>query len=136
MTKETVANSGSGFALAFILLVLQIAGIVALEGLPNDYKPWAVVWTVAVGVCWLGFYLVQPNQARVLQLFGRYVGTDRVNGLRWANPLFTKKAVSLRVRNFESGRLKVNDANGNPDRNCCGNSLASSGCCRSCVRSG
>ena len=57
---------------------------------------------------------MQPNQGRVLQLFGRYVGTDRINGLRWANPLYSKRAVSLRVRNFESGRLKVNDANGNP----------------------
>jgi regulator of protease activity HflC (stomatin/prohibitin superfamily) len=50
----------------------------------------------------------------VLQLFGRYVGTDRTNGLRWANPFYSKQAVSLRVRNFESGRLKVNDSNGNP----------------------
>jgi len=58
--------------------------------------------------------MVQPNQGKVLQLFGQYAGTDRHNGLRWANPLYSKKSVSLRVRNFESGRLKVNDANGNP----------------------
>jgi regulator of protease activity HflC (stomatin/prohibitin superfamily) len=64
--------------------------------------------------CWFGFYMVQPNQGKVLQFFGRYSGTDRNAGLRWANPFYTKKSVSLRVRNFESGRLKVNDANGNP----------------------
>ena len=58
--------------------------------------------------------MVQPNQGKVLQLFGQYAGTDRNTGLRWANPLYSKKSVSLRVRNFESGRLKVNDANGNP----------------------
>src|SRR5688572_12619927 len=114
MTKETVANSKSGFAVVLVLLMLQLAGIAALFNLPESSKPWAFLWTILVAIGWLGFYLVQPNQARVLQLFGRYVGTDRVNGLRWANPLFTKKAVSLRVRNFESGRLKVNDANGNP----------------------
>jgi regulator of protease activity HflC (stomatin/prohibitin superfamily) len=50
----------------------------------------------------------------VLQLFGRYVGTARLNGLRWANPFYTKKRVSLRVRNFESAKLKVNDLEGNP----------------------
>lgn len=114
MTKETVANSKSGFAMIVILLVLQIAGVFALIKFRETYAPATVLWNALIGFCWVGFYLVQPNQARVLQLFGRYVGTDRVNGLRWANPLFTKKAVSLRVRNFESGRLKVNDANGNP----------------------
>jgi regulator of protease activity HflC (stomatin/prohibitin superfamily) len=67
-----------------------------------------------VFICWFGFYMVQPNQGKVLQLFGQYAGTDRTTGLRWANPLYSKKSVSLRVRNFESGRLKVNDSNGNP----------------------
>jgi regulator of protease activity HflC (stomatin/prohibitin superfamily) len=114
MIKEKVANSKPGFTMIFVLLVLQLAGIALLVVLPDAYKALAVLATIIIFACWFGFYLVQPNQSRVLQLFGRYVGTDRVNGLRWANPLFTKKAVSLRVRNFESGRLKVNDANGNP----------------------
>jgi regulator of protease activity HflC (stomatin/prohibitin superfamily) len=61
-----------------------------------------------------GHFMVNPNQGKVLQLFGEYRGTAKVQGLRWANPLFTKKAVSLRVRNFESSRLKVNDNEGNP----------------------
>jgi regulator of protease activity HflC (stomatin/prohibitin superfamily) len=61
-----------------------------------------------------GFFTVHPNEARVLQLFGRYVGTVKDPGLRWANPFYTKKRISVRVRNFESSRLKVNDADGNP----------------------
>ena len=58
--------------------------------------------------------MVNPNEGKVLQLFGDYVGTVRTPGLRWANPFFTKKRISLRVRNFESSRLKVNDNEGNP----------------------
>ena len=61
-----------------------------------------------------GLFTVAPNEARVLQLFGDYVGTVRTPGLRWANPLYTKHKVSTRVRNFESSKLKVNDLDGNP----------------------
>ena len=69
---------------------------------------------IIVGILWAGFFMVHPNQARVLQLFGAYAGTARDSGLRWANPFYTKKTVSTRVRNFESGRLKVNDSRGSP----------------------
>jgi regulator of protease activity HflC (stomatin/prohibitin superfamily) len=61
-----------------------------------------------------GLFVVNPNEGRVLQLFGDYVGTSKNAGLRWANPLYRKKRISLRVRNFESARLKVNDHDGNP----------------------
>jgi regulator of protease activity HflC (stomatin/prohibitin superfamily) len=61
-----------------------------------------------------GLFVVNPNEAKVLQLFGDYVATATLPGLRWANPLYTKKRVSKRVRNFESGKLKVNDNEGNP----------------------
>ena len=61
-----------------------------------------------------GLFMVNPNEGRVLQLFGSYVGTARVPGLRWANPFLAKRQVSLRVRNFESAHLKVNDLEGNP----------------------
>lgn len=64
--------------------------------------------------CLAGFYMIEPNQASVLSLFGRYVGTVKDQGLRWNNPFFTKRKVSLRVRNFESGRLKVNELEGSP----------------------
>ena len=63
---------------------------------------------------WFGLFMVHPNQGKVLQLFGQYRGTAKIQGLRWANPLLMKRAVSLRVRNFESSRLKVNDNEGNP----------------------
>ncbi|WP_257386621.1 SPFH domain-containing protein [Tahibacter caeni] len=61
-----------------------------------------------------GFFQVQPNQGKVVQLFGRYSGTVRDEGLRWTNPFYSKRSVSLRVRNFESSKLKVNDNDGNP----------------------
>jgi regulator of protease activity HflC (stomatin/prohibitin superfamily) len=65
-------------------------------------------------ILWCGLFTVQPNQSRVLQLFGDYVGSVRTAGLWWANPFFSKKAVSLRVRNFETTKLKVNDHSSNP----------------------
>jgi regulator of protease activity HflC (stomatin/prohibitin superfamily) len=61
-----------------------------------------------------GLFVINPNEARVLQLFGRYVGTARQEGLRWANPFYSKQKISLRVRSFESQHLKVNDVEGNP----------------------
>jgi len=67
-----------------------------------------------VGFLYAGFFTVNPNEGRVLQFFGSYIGTVRDPGLRWANPLYTKKRVSLRVRNFETSKLKVNDNRGNP----------------------
>jgi regulator of protease activity HflC (stomatin/prohibitin superfamily) len=64
--------------------------------------------------CAWGFFIVQPNQAAVMQFFGKYVGSERNSGLRWANPFYSKKTVTLRVRNFESSKLKVNDLEGAP----------------------
>ncbi|HUW53973.1 MAG TPA: SPFH domain-containing protein [Rhodanobacter sp.] len=61
-----------------------------------------------------GFCQVAPNEGQVLQLFGKYAGTVREEGLRWTNPFFSRQRISLRVRNFESGKLKVNDSDGNP----------------------
>ncbi len=76
-----------------------------------------VTWSIS-GAVWLtllfGFFMVQPNQGQVLQLFGRYVGTERAPGLHWTNPFYLAKGISLRVRNFETAKLKVNDHNSNP----------------------
>ncbi len=69
---------------------------------------------LAVLIAWGGLCMVNPNRAKVLQLFGRYVGSVKTQGLNWANPFFTKRAISLRVRNFETAKLKVNDRNSNP----------------------
>ncbi len=74
----------------------------------------AVLDFIAIFVVLPGLFVVNPNEGRVMQLFGRYVGTVRDEGLRWANPLYSKSRVSLRVRSFESAKLKVNDIEGNP----------------------
>ncbi|HSX61650.1 MAG TPA: SPFH domain-containing protein [Tahibacter sp.] len=73
-----------------------------------------IVMFVVLSFLSKGFFQVQPNQGKVMQLFGRYVGTVRAEGLRWTNPFYGKSNVSLRVRNFESSKLKVNDNDGNP----------------------
>ena len=114
MLKETPAKVRSGFATLFVLFVLQIATIALIVTMPPLIKVLALLASIAVFICWFGFYMVHPNQSAVLQLFGRYVGTDFENGLRWANPFYSKQKVSLRVRNFESSKLKVNDHAGNP----------------------
>jgi regulator of protease activity HflC (stomatin/prohibitin superfamily) len=73
-----------------------------------------VIATIVWAVCWNGFYTLQPNQAAVLVLFGKYTGSDRVSGFRFANPLLTKIKVSLRARNLNMETIKVNDQRGNP----------------------
>ena len=101
-----------------LALLLAIPGTILMFG-------WAAANENVLGVLALplipveivmlrGLFIVAPNQARVLQLFGDYVGTAKQPGLRWANPFLTRKKISLRVRNFESSRSKVNDADGNP----------------------
>jgi regulator of protease activity HflC (stomatin/prohibitin superfamily) len=70
--------------------------------------------SVVVAICWAGLFMVHPNEAKVLQLFGKYTGTVHEPGLKWANPFFAKTAVSTRIRNFESSKLKVNDSRGSP----------------------
>jgi len=67
-----------------------------------------------VALAWAGLFIVNPNEAKVLQLFGQYVGTVHVPGLRWANPFYSKRKISVRVRNFETGKMKVNDKRGTP----------------------
>ncbi len=116
MTTEISAKSMPGFTQLFLLLVLQITMIVGVFTLPLGFglRFVSLLLAIAVFICWFGFYKVGPNQGKVLQLFGRYIGTDRTTGLRWANPFYGHQKISLRVRNFESGKLKVNDANGNP----------------------
>lgn len=116
MISEMKANTFSGYGMLFFLFIAQLltVGAVAAVHGPVLLKGIEVLLLVVVLICWAGFFMVAPNQGRVLQLFGRYVGTEKNSGLRWANPLYSKSKVSLRVRNFESGQLKVNDLNGNP----------------------
>ena len=99
-------------ALAVTVFVLDIlADGISLVGLA------CILATATAGVMFPGLFVVNPNDSRVLLLFGRYVGTARESGLRWANPLFAingRRRVSLRIRNFETERSKVNDIDGNP----------------------
>jgi len=118
MIREKVRKVPSGYLMLVVLLVLQLATIywvfraAVAQSIPSIIT--ALIVMTIVGILWAGFFMVHPNQARVLQLFGAYTGTARESGLRWANPFYTKKAVSTRVRNFESGKLKVNDSRGSP----------------------
>lgn len=114
MVEERQASTYNGYTAIGVLLLLTLATPVAIGILPMMLKIPMALFGLLVFACWLGFFMVAPNQGRVLQLFGRYVGSERIEGLRWANPLYMKAKVSLRVRNFESGTLKVNDSNGNP----------------------
>ena len=98
-------------AFAIYLFVMGAKG----DGIPNPSMLVAgLVVAGLVAVALGGFYMVEPNQAAVLSLFGKYVGTCKDQGLRWNNPFFAAKKISLRVRNFESGKLKVNDLDGSP----------------------
>jgi len=116
--NETRAFSLSGipFAVLFtIALLFCVAGFAhgALHQAIGITAGSVILFAFFAFLC-KGFFQVQPNQGVVLLLFGRYAGTTRETGLRWTNPFLSKRAVSLRVRNFESSKLKVNDADGNP----------------------
>ena len=105
-----------GVSMVLILLGLLAACCwwlyVSVEALASPVPPIVAGALVCFGG--MGFFIVQPNQAAVMQFFGKYVGSERNSGLRWANPFYSKQNVTLRVRNFESSRLKVNDAEGSP----------------------
>jgi ribosomal protein S15P/S13E len=118
MIRERELRTLPGIPVLVGLIVVEAALIWALvrtARADNDPGVAALALVaVVIGFLFIGLFTVNPNEGRVLQLFGRYVGTARIEGLRWANPFYTKKRVSLRVRNFESAKLKVNDLEGNP----------------------
>ena len=102
-----------------LFIILALLGAVALfVGGVSGANPLLIIGAVVIGlvllVCLGGFYMVEPNQTAVLSLFGKYVGTVNEQGLRWNNPFYSARKVSMRVRNFESGRLKVNELEGSP----------------------
>ncbi|MBA6336335.1 SPFH domain-containing protein [Colwellia sp. BRX8-7] len=118
MITEKEIKAPNGIMFIFVLLALQIGTFTLLiNSIINNNVTLAIISllvTLAIFICWFGFFMVNPKEARVMQLFGKYAGTVHDSGLRWANPFYTKMRVSLRVRNFESSKLKVNDKNGNP----------------------
>ncbi|MFC3122435.1 SPFH domain-containing protein [Agaribacter flavus] len=116
MIAEKQGFSLNGYVVLVVMLVVvglisqlaMISHASAVVGLT------VVILTILVLASFAGFFMVQPNQGKVLSLFGSYVGTEKRHGLRWTIPFFLRKSVSLRVRNFESAKIKVNDNQGNP----------------------
>ena len=119
-TKNYASGLGHLFTAILLLISAVVLFIVSVDMSKDevDGAGWGVLFSlIAVGaaVVWLsGLFVVNPNESKVLQLFGNYSGTAKVPGLRWANPFMTKRKISVRVRNFETGKLKVNDHQGNP----------------------
>ena len=121
MIRERLRHGLPGIPV-LLVAVVALGGIVWLfvSGVPDsdEGSPGQVLTAVALVPVWIllmkGFFMVAPNEAKVLQLFGDYVGSAKISGLRYANPFYKKRKLSLRVRNFESSQLKVNDSEGNP----------------------
>ncbi|MGO1542164.1 MAG: SPFH domain-containing protein [Luteimonas sp.] len=117
--KENPIRSLPGIPVLLALLVVLAACAYAFyltiaTGIVVPLLVGAIIVAALAVFTLVGLYMVEPNQSAVLSLFGKYVGTVQENGLRWNNPFFTKRKVSLRIRNFESGRLKVNELDGSP----------------------
>ena len=118
MTREFLRKAAPGLPILFILLA-AVAGAAWLiySGIVNQTLGFAVAGGAVILVVvfmFAGLFTVEPNEAKVLQLFGTYKGTVRQQGLFFANPFFSKKRITLRARNFETTRLKVNDKHSNP----------------------
>ncbi|HET7063850.1 MAG TPA: SPFH domain-containing protein [Rudaea sp.] len=116
--NERSYSAPSGIpALITLIALLLLDGAWLVNSIQN-HTVWAIITAILAGIVLLialtGFFTVAPNEGKVLQFFGRYVGTVRDAGPRWTNPFYSKRGVSLRVRNFESSKLKVNDLDGNP----------------------
>ena len=113
--EEKSFSSTNGY-LALVAVFACLAGIAYILLNPTMDSPTGIVPTLVLLLVFIakGLYMLQPNQAALMLLFGDYRGTDFETGLRWANPFLSKKKVSLRLRNFNSERLKVNDKRGNP----------------------
>src|SRR5271157_414729 len=116
--REKEIRGLSGWLMLVVLsalLILSVVMLVSAIEAEDAYQilPWIVVLLLDIaGLC--GFTVINPNEAKVIQLFGVYKGTIKQQGLWWVNPLTRRRRVSLRIRNFESSKLKVNDQDGNP----------------------
>jgi regulator of protease activity HflC (stomatin/prohibitin superfamily) len=117
---EAPIGTANGFlALLIGLVLLLVGGLMVWQSLAYGGLRWTTFW-VAVAILVVavlvlaGLYTLQPNEAAILQLFGAYRGTSRVPGLRATNPFYSRKKISLRARNLNGDRLKVNDKRGNP----------------------
>jgi len=122
MYREKALSTVSGWLMFLVLLTGLVASIwwlivqASAHDQPDDTLGvvLAIVLVALISILFAGFFVVQPNDARVLTLFGKYSGSVKTDGFHWANPLLSKRRLSLRVRNFESSKIKVNDHEGNP----------------------
>ena len=124
MKKEITKTQINGWTVLFANIIFLLAaiaifiyGIVLLkqrDGSGGFILSLGIIMFITSIILFAGLFTVEPNEAVVLILFGKYIGTEKTTGFRWANPLYTKKKISLRVRNFDSEKLKVNDEKGNP----------------------
>lgn len=119
MTSRELEIKGlSGWLVAVVLIGVFVAGVWQFVEALRTEPGWEMLaWLLVLGLvafCFNGFRVVNPNQASVVMLFGVYKGTIKAPGFWWVNPLTSRRTLSLRIRNFESGRLKVNDRDGNP----------------------
>jgi regulator of protease activity HflC (stomatin/prohibitin superfamily) len=110
--NEKIGFSMNGYSV-FIALLVAVAFIMSQAAMGNIEIMTVLVFILMVAAI-PGFFMVQPNQAKVMTFFGSYVGSVKATGLRWTIPLFIRKTISLRIRNFESSQMKVNDKHGNP----------------------
>src|SRR5258705_6507442 len=118
MLREKLMSGVNGW-LMLVVLIAAFAGSVLMmvTTIKAEVGPIIVLWVLTIVIefaCLYGFTVLNPNEAKVVQLFGSYVGTMKQPGFWWVNPLTSRRRVSLRVRNFESSKLKVNDQDGNP----------------------
>jgi regulator of protease activity HflC (stomatin/prohibitin superfamily) len=111
MNKEKTYSPMSGYVMLLIVAILFIGSIWGLIVLRNGLLVLPLIFAI---ITMPGFFFVNPNNSMVLVLFGDYKGTVKANGFYWVNPFFSKKSVSLRARNFDSEKIKVNDKVGNP----------------------
>lgn len=115
---ETRARAVNGyFALVIQIALIAFLALMLIEMIVTKeprYLWYFVPLLIVSGLMMSGFFVVQPNEARVLVLFGKYIGSVRTDGFWWANPFAVKRHVSLRIRNFNSEKIKVNDLHGNP----------------------
>jgi len=118
MIRERAYNGMPGLPVLLVLILADLGAVwMLVMNIRSESAPeivFSALMIALVTFLMAGLFMVNPNEGKVLQLFGAYKGTAKVQGLRWANPFLTKKKVSLRVRNFESSHLKVNDIDGNP----------------------
>ena len=116
-SREQTVNPKSGWTLLIVgltVLLGSVAGTIYLLFRENPLGLGTIVGAVTGIVILTGLFTLQPNEARVLILFGKYIGTVRTSGFWWANPFYTKRRISLRARNFDGEKLKVNEKRGNP----------------------